>query len=103
MHAYETLMLIGTNMKKNPPPRRGKSPPRLWYALFLMRFPCITSPGQSTVRPSLPVTHETLASRPSLKLQTVSHTLPHALLELGRIVSPQPRRLNVGRTLVIRA
>jgi hypothetical protein len=39
----------------------------------------------------------------SLKLQAVPHTLPHALLKLWRIVSPQTRGLDVSRRLVVGA
>lgn len=37
-----------------------------------------------------------------LKLQTIPHALPHMLLELGRILPPQPCRIRIRRTLVVR-
>ncbi len=37
-----------------------------------------------------------------LRLQTIPNTLPDALLKLLLIISPQRRRLDIRRTLIIR-
>lgn len=68
---------------------------------LLMLF--LLSHALAKTRITSPVKPSTVSKKISLKLQTISHTLSHALLELGRIIPPQPRRLNVSRTLVIRA
>lgn len=95
-------MLVRWRIHKKKEKKRNRRIATALHAMHsLLLMPCLTASNHKP--PPMQPKPPSRQSAKSLKFQTIPHALPHTLLELGRIVPPEPRGLDVCRTLVIRA